>query len=385
MRLQRAVFAGLIVILALGCSAKEAKVQTPSNKKEEKVLSGEWRGFRNDSGYSGMAKTSLTEKLVLKWSYNCKESITGASAISRGVVYAATTEGKLLALSLKDGKKIWEVKPADSFEASPLVIGERIFLGDMSGIMRSFDRNGGKEIWKFETGDKISAGANFSDNKLIFSSYDGSIYCLNAADGTEIWKFDTGSPIFGGPAVFEKRVFAAGCDGMLRMINIDDQSDIKEFQLGTYVVGSPACLNGFAYTATRDGTCFCVDINKESSVWEFSSSEGNDMFYASPASDGENAVFVAQDSPLRCLDAKTGKVKWEFQEGGDSSPIISGNLVFWGSALGKFYCLDIKDGKKLFTFDTGNEIKASPAIIDDALVISSTEGIVYCFQAESRK
>jgi outer membrane protein assembly factor BamB len=50
-----------------------------------------------------------------------------------------------------------------------------------------------------------------------------------------------------------------------------------------------------------------------------------------------------------------------------------------GSADGNLYGLSTANGRKLWQFTAGAEIKASPAVSKGRLVIGSTDGAIYCF------
>jgi len=46
----------------------------------------------------------------------------------------------------------------------------------------------------------------------------------------------------------------------------------------------------------------------------------------------------------------------------DSSPVIAGERVYVGSSDGHFYGLELASGKKLWEFEAGSPLSASPAI-----------------------
>jgi alcohol dehydrogenase (cytochrome c) len=66
---------------------------------------------------------------------------------------------------------------------------------------------------------------------------------------------------------------------------------------------------------------------------------------------------------VRALDAKTGKLAWDFRL--PSPPwagvmSTAGGLVFGGSNEGNFFALDAKSGKPLWQFQTGGQIRSGP-------------------------
>jgi len=50
-----------------------------------------------------------------------------------------------------------------------------------------------------------------------------------------------------------------------------------------------------------------------------------------------------------------------------------------GSGDGRFYVLDLKTGAKIWEFDAGASIVASPAVASGRIVIGSQDGVLYAF------
>ena len=72
-------------------------------------------------------------------------------------------------------------------------------------------------------------------------------------------------------------------------------------------------------------------------------------------------------------------VLWKFQTNGRiySSPLIEGNMIFFGSGDKNFYAIDKNTGQEIWRFETGGEVYSSPSIIKNTLYFSSTDGNLY--------
>ena len=57
-------------------------------------------------------------------------------------------------------------------------------------------------------------------------------------------------------------------------------------------------------------------------------------------------IAGSRDKRLHALDRNTGVGKWIFATTGkiDSSPVVAGNRVYFGSVDGKFYVVDLGPG-----------------------------------------
>jgi eukaryotic-like serine/threonine-protein kinase len=55
--------------------------------------------------------------------------------------------------------------------------------------------------------------------------------------------------------------------------------------------------------------------------------------------------------------------------------------VYIGSNDGRFYVLDFATGAKIWEYNVGEPLSASPAVSEGRIVIGSQDGKLYCFGA----
>jgi outer membrane protein assembly factor BamB len=53
--------------------------------------------------------------------------------------------------------------------------------------------------------------------------------------------------------------------------------------------------------------------------------------------------------------------------------------VIFGSDDGFVYLVSLADGKKVWSYEIGQAINSSPAVVEGRFVIGSDDGSVYCF------
>ena len=105
-------------------------------------------------------------------------------------------------------------------------------------------------------------------------------------------------------------------------------------------------------------------------------------------------TFIALLAVLLCLPVtgadkkKPGTVLWEFETGDDvrSSPAIgSDGTVYVGSYDKKVYAINGKSGVKLWEFETGDGVFSSPAIGSDGTVyFGSNDKKLYAIKTDSK-
>src|SRR5439155_23127830 len=91
----------------------------------------------------------------------------------------------------------------------------------------------------------------------------------------------------------------------------------------------------------------------------------------------DGAVYVGSaKGELLAIDLETGKLRWKYATGeagfiGESSPAVGADAVFIGDLAGMFHAVGIRDGKKIWTFKADDEIRSSPVIVGDVVLIGS--------------
>jgi outer membrane protein assembly factor BamB len=97
-------------------------------------------------------------------------------------------------------------------------------------------------------------------------------------------------------------------------------------------------------------------------------------------------IVAGRDGRVRCLDAADGRDLWQFQARGacDSSPVVAGSRVVFGSSDGNVYLLNLADGSLVWSFTGGGTFSASAAVGQGRLVIGNEDGTIYCFGAKAQ-
>ena len=232
------------------------------------------------------------------------------------------SDGEVAAFSVGHGRLHWKHTIGPS-ETSPLIVGDRLYVGDWNGDIWAFDANHGRLLWKFHTGGAIKGGLAFSGGRLYVGSYDGHVYCLSAS-GKLIWTASAEPRLYGHatfystPAVAYGRVYIGATDG--KVYSFGARSGKLRWSRGTggYVYASPAVWNQTVYAGSYSG-----------------------RFYA--------------------LNAATGLVRWSFAANGriSGSATVIGDVVYFSTLAERTYALDARTGKQLWTFPDG---KYTPAI-----------------------
>ncbi len=106
---------------------------------------------------------------------------------------------------------------------------------------------------------------------------------------------------------------------------------------------------------------------------------GQELMFRSNAA--HTGVFSASGAP------EFHKLKWKFRTKGVilSSPVVSGGIVYIGSADHNFYALDLSTGSVNWRFKTESRVQGSAAVSNDSVFFESYDSTFYCLDAASGK
>ena len=203
----------------------------------------------------------------------------------------------MYSLNLTDGSKVWEFDTGDDIEASPLLLDDAVYVGNLSGVFYCLDAHTGNVGWQYKCGSSIYGSANWAlspDNQekwVLVGSYDNRLYCFEAETGELNWSYETDNYINGAPATDGTHVVFGGCDELLHILSVADGTKIGEVGAGSYIPGSAALMGDKAYLGHYDNKLVCIDRKEKKIEWEYQDKENPDAFFSSPAV-GKDHVLI---------------------------------------------------------------------------------------------
>jgi outer membrane protein assembly factor BamB len=243
-----------------------------------------------------------TGKVVWTHSYPCNEKVGikdydgpfATPTVANGVVYTLSRKGDVFALNARDGKVIWArniMKEDDArqpgyggFGGSPLVLGNTLILNGSPGGM-ALDLKTGKTLWKSGTGPGGHATPvplRIREKTYLAIHSPRALTIVDAADGKAMWTTERRQPIgvnAPDPVVDGTKVF----------------------------VTAGRAFGGALFDVSGENTTPLWEQVGLSSHWHTSVLVNGFLF----GPDGNNSEGAGRSpTSLRCLDWKTGEIKW---------------------------------------------------------------------------
>ena len=109
-------------------------------------------------------------------------------------LYIGTSGGIFHRFSF-DGKKLnldWSFEARGEIYSSPLVINDYVVFGSLNGFVYGLNKLNGKKVWDFDTYSSVSSSpVGTKDGVIIFGAKNGKLYALDSSSGNRIWSFKT--------------------------------------------------------------------------------------------------------------------------------------------------------------------------------------------------
>lgn len=164
----------------------------------------------------------------------------------------------------------------------------------------------------------------FDKNNIYFGNSLGYAKAIDKKTGKELWSIPTGASLFARPVVADKYVIIPSAAKELLWVDQKSgeilQRDASE---GAYVADG-VCVDNALYLGGYN-KFEKWDVKSRKLIWRYDSL--NNYCQAAPVVDNGEVIFGAWDTYLYCLDAKTGQLKWKWDNGSSRNQLGPGNVV----------------------------------------------------------
>jgi outer membrane protein assembly factor BamB len=299
-------------------------------------------------------------------------------AIEGDRIFAASTDGKVVALEVANGRKIWEVNLQDisagqksggffSFgsEGSDAVSGgvgvgnELVLVGTDSGQIVGFNQSDGSLAWTSAVSSEVLSPPQINSDIAVAQSIDGKVAGFDPMDGTRLWTYSTSMPSLtlrgtSTPILLPDLVIAAFANGRVVMLNTDQgvphweqkvavsqgQSELEKL---VDIDGAMVVQGKRLFVASYQGRLVAIDISKGVIGWQHQASS-----FTGVGSGFGQVYLAAENSVLSAYDVDSSKEIWNIEAltyRDVTSPITIGNYIVVGDVEGYIHLLAQTDGR----------------------------------------
>ncbi|MBB3228624.1 outer membrane protein assembly factor BamB [Luteibacter sp. Sphag1AF] len=360
-------------------------------------------------------KPTVTVTRVWKSSLGDGAAATGVRmrpVVSDGVLYAASTDGKIAAFDAASGKQLWEkstrthgwfgwgdkktIRPDALFSGGPAVSGDLVAVGTLDGHVYGINAKDGSRRWEAEVSSEVITAPAIVGDLVVARTNDGRIYGLDATTGERRWAYDQSIvPLLSlrgnGRLLVANGVIFMGTDaGKLVALRLDNGEKLWEQSLASGEgrteidrlsdSDGAVVLDGTTlYAAAYHGELVAIDGPSGRPLWNhaFSTFTSLDVH--------ENAVLGADDqSSLYAFDKSGGASIWK-QDGLKyrwlTGPAVQGSYAVVGDMEGYVHWVNTTDGSLAGRERLSKKpIRAQPLVVGDTVYVEDVEGHIGAYR-----
>lgn len=187
-------------------------------------------------------------------------SLRGSSSpvISGGVVVAGFASGKLVALNLDSGDVLWEVTVTAprgrselermvDIDGDPLVMDDVVYVASYNGELAAVSLDTGVVLWRRDL--PAYAGAATDWLNIYITDSAGQVWAVDPQNGAALWKNKKlGYRRLSAPAVLGDYVLVGDFEGYVHWLSREDGRLLARVRVGSAPISnSPLVVDGVAY------------------------------------------------------------------------------------------------------------------------------------------
>ena len=297
----------------------------------------------------GDIKAIQIKKMKSLWTVSTGFSLYSTPVVADNKLIVPATDGNIYALSVKEGKPVWQVKDGAPFVADGLVKAGMLYQGGHKKFYK-VDVSTGKIEWCF-TGmnNYCQARPAVANGKVVFGAWDTYLYCLDSQNGNLVWKWNNGK----------------------------NQNLYSSANCVSVIAGEKVII------VAPDRYMTALDITNGKQLWRSNQyavresqgiSEDNKIIYAK-LMDGKLLAVSAESPDFNLLWSVDAGLGYEHAP----CPLLEKNgVVYLGSRNGFVVAIDAKSQKVLWSYKCGNsEVNQFTVGADGAIYFSLIEGKIF--------
>jgi eukaryotic-like serine/threonine-protein kinase len=259
-----------------------------------------------------------------RWQVPAEDLILPAPAYADGVVYFGDSSGKIYAVEVETGtvRPGWPFQTREAIWASPVPVGNRVYVAAMDHHLYSLDAESGQEVWSVELGGAVAASPVMDEASgiLYVGAFDGHVYAIRADSGdlVEGFDFQAGNWVWSEGLLADGRLYVTSLDGKLYALDPATGQDVPPypFDSGTLQGGSdviraaPVQAADNIVIATQSGRV--AALQNAQVLWDWPSGVPEDSIYTTPVVVDGTIYVVLNNGQVVTLNAEDGVQGWTF-------------------------------------------------------------------------
>jgi len=196
---------------------------------------------------------------------------TSAAVIHAGGVIAGMSNGKLVAIRLKNGELLWETRIAlprgrseleriVDIDADPLVADGVVHVATFQGNIATIALENGRGLWNRKMSSHAGIGAD--RERLYVTDENSEVWSLERRSGSSFWKNnELRARKLTAPATIGKYVVVADLEGYVHFLKRDNGAMAARIRVGSSpIVASPVVIGDMVFINSSSGELTAIQV-----------------------------------------------------------------------------------------------------------------------------
>ena len=267
---------------------------------------------------------------VIAWAQNLKlptnQSITEITCLDEYLFLVEQPTSVISAISLSDGRLLWQKVVGEKGEQifQPFTF-EHMVCVNSEVQMYQIDIHTGKLTYAFKLHAPVASQPLLIGNKVIYGGISGNVFAQNIQTGMLEWSYQLTNRIHTAPVQHHNSVFAADGNGVYALINAQTGEMIWRNHTYGPIVCSAMVDNNTVYIASQDQSLYAINLKSGSDDWIFKTTF---PLTISPSIIGEILYMnVPKQNLLYAVNRGNGTEIWHRQNIGQPITLVDNQLL----------------------------------------------------------
>ena len=289
-------------------------------------------GWFEDDEYDATAPVELTDiaetvELDRRWSTSVGDGQGDGlyrinPLLDKGVIYAASADGELLAVNADTGRKQWQTDLELPISGGVGKYEDSLFLGGADGLVFRINAEDGSEIWRATVSGEVLSAPQGNGRVVIAQSYDGKLTGFDFETGEKLWGYISDVPVLtlrgtSTPLLIGDVAVAAFADGKVVGVSTESGNVVWETRVAVSqgrseierivdIDGTMALQGNELFVAAYQGRIVAIDTRAGRKLWQ------RNVSAVSGVSLGFGNVYVADEDGTVSAFLRNGQgIRWQ--------------------------------------------------------------------------
>jgi outer membrane protein assembly factor BamB len=312
-------------------------------------------------------------------------------------VYAASNDGKIIAVDTISGKTYWKTEMDIPFSGGPGVGEGMLALGTGNGDVVALNTLDGTKRWQIRLSGEVLSAPAISRNIVVVRTVDGSVHGLSVTDGSQVWLVEREVPRLtlrgnSSPVINGDVVICGFDDGRVMAISLEDGITVwdtlvspatgrTEIERLSDIDGQLLIMGADIFVSSYQGRAAMLALESGQAWWERELSSHRGI-----SSDGSTLYLTDDKSHIVAMARRNGEILWQqdaLHRRMLTTTAVYGSFLVAGDMEGYLHWFNRADGRLAARNKVGGgRISATPLVLDDLVFVQSEGGRLSAFRAK---